>query len=241
MRKFAGALPLLLLAAACSKHDPILPGVRTAIFDTPAPVMLNSEVPNLPAVANDATATECPYRLDATNTIWDGDKKIFAGFPTSNSVKAERTPVCAGGDVIAGLTTGEVVKVNPKTRKIAWIADVFRPSNMTGGASVLDIVAPIVVDGGDIFAGGLGDAYCKMGLNNGKIKWCAPIGVARPFIIAGDVSFVYATDGAMYALRNSDGAVYWRTEVASAATPEYKNGTIKIGKTKLDAATGKIL
>jgi len=241
MRKIA--LTALLAAtalAACAKHDPILPGTRTPIFDDSAAMpVVGGPIENLPAHGVARGDKLCPYRQDAANVIWDGNRKIFSGFPTDNSVKSTQTPVCAGNYVIAGLTTGEVVKINPKNRKIIWTADVFRASNMTGGASVLDIVAPIVIDGDAVYAGGMGDAFCRINITNGKKKWCTRISVASPFVIAGPAAFVMGGNGILYAVRLSDGAIYWQQEIGKCADISYADGIIKACKTKIDAATGK--
>ncbi len=242
MRKISTAALIVLALCACDKHDPILSGTRTAVFASNAPVVLNQTIENLPAGAvSSHTASDCPYTRDASNTIWDGERKIFSGFPTNNTVATESVPVCSGGFVYAGLTTGELVKVNPKTRAIAWIADIYRPSNMTGGASVVDIVAPIVVDKKSVYVGGLGDAFCRINAASGDKKWCAEIGVGMPFVVTDVASFVVATDGFLYAVRNTDGAIYWRTELDKMAAPEYDNGVITVARQQIDAATGNIV
>ncbi len=239
MRKTAAALAVLILAAGCTKRDPILPGVRTAIFDDSAALtVVGGPIENLPdrGVARDDKL--CPYTQDRANTIWNGDKKIFSGFPTSNSVKSNQTPVCAGKYVIAGLTTGEVIKVNPANRHVEWIADVYRPSNMTGGASVVDIVAPIVIDDDAVYAGGMGDAFCRITLARGQKKWCVPISVASPFIVAGPAAFVMGANGTLYAVRTSDGAIYWQTEIGKCDKIKYDNKVVTACKTKINAETG---
>ena len=238
MRKFAVAVICLGVLGACSEHDPILPGVRTPIFDTADIDVMNINIPDLPD-AIDMNVVDCPYTRDENNVIWDGDRKIFSGFPTNNSVAGNQAPVCDGGYVYAGLTTGELVKVAPKSRKIMWIADIFRPSNMTGGASILDIVAPVVVHGNAVYAGGLGDAFCRINNASGSKKWCLEIGTAYPFIITGNAAFVMATDNNLYAVRTSDGAVYWRTPIDVQAAPKYENKIITVGKQKIDAESGK--
>ncbi len=239
MRKVSIALLMVLGLAACDKHDPILPGTRTAIFDTAAQTVLNEEISGLPENIDLPALADCPYTRDASNVIWDGTRKIFSGFPTNNTVATSHTPVCSGAFVYAGLTTGELVKVNAKTRAIAWIADIYRPSNMTGGASVVDIVAPIVVDGKSVYVGGLGDAFCRLNANSGDKKWCAEIGVSVPFIVTDVASFVVATDNNLYAIRNSDGAIFWRSVVDKITTPTYADKVITVGKQKFDAASGK--
>lgn len=241
MRKIAAATAALILAAGCTKHDPILPGQRTAIFEESAPTIIGGAIENLPMTAVKKSDAECPYTQDASNTIRNGDKKIFSGFPTNNSVKSSQSPVCAGKYVIAGLTTGEVVKVNPANRHVEWIADVFRPSNMTGGASVLDIVAPIVIDGDAVYAGGMGEAFCRINLGNGKKKWCVPISVSAPFVIAGPAAFVAGTNGTLYAVRTSDGAIYWQADIGKCNKISYENQVVVACKTKINAATGKTI
>lgn len=230
----------LVALGACSKHDPILPGTRSAIFATNAPVVLNQSITDLPAttVADDADAN-CPYTQDASNVIKNGDRKIFSGFPTPNSVHSNMRPVCSGKYVYAGLTTGEVVKVDTKTRNIVWIADVFRPSNMTGGASVVDIVAPIMLHNGTVYAGGLGDAFCAINATSGVKKWCTYIGTAHPFVITNAAAFVVGTDDNLYAVRMRDGAIYWRAAVNAQSAPIYGDGTVTVGRQKFDAATGQ--
>lgn len=241
MRKnviFCGLLCVATLAA-CEKHDPILPGVRTPIFNSTQIKSADTKITSLPPDAFEMPATDCPYVRDSSNTIWHNDRKIFTGFPTTNSVDATATPICSGKFIYSGLTTGELLKINTSNRAVVWVADIYRPSNMTGGASVLDIVAPIVLRGGDVYAGGLGDAFCKINANSGAKKWCVEIGTAEPFIIADDVIFVVATNNNLYALRDRDGAAYWSAEIKKQTAPKYENGIISVGREKFDAATGE--
>ncbi len=238
MRKYIFLASALAALAACDKHDPILPGTRNEIFTSNAPNILNTAIKNLPqniAVTDNGT---CPYTQDASNIIRNGDKKIFTGFPTSNSVKSNQKPVCHGGYVYAGLTTGEMVKINPQNRQIMWIADIYKSSNLTGGASMLDIVAPIIIQKNAVYVGGLGDAFCRVSATGGNKKWCLDIGVSYPFIVTDDASFVVANDGNLYAIRNEDGAVYWRTNIKDIVAPTYENKIISVGKEQFDASTG---
>lgn len=239
MRKY-WMFPVLLLAA-CSTHDPILPGTRTAVFNTGTIAVQNVTVENLAETMVNPTSDDCPYTQDSSNIIRDGETKIFTGFPTSNSVQSSQSPVCSGGFVYAGLTTGELVKINPKNRRIEWITDVFSPSNMTGGASTLDIIAPIIISGDTIYVGGLGDAFCRVNARDGAKKWCLPFGVANEFIVGDNVIFVVGTDKNLYAVAPAKGTVFWRTPVARVSAPSYANGVISVGKEKFNAATGVVI
>lgn len=239
MRKSLVFLLCTLGLVACDKHDPILPGERSNIFNTKTLNILNTPVENAPENVDIATVADCPYTQKSDNTIWDDGRKIFSGFATGNSVAGTRTPVCEDGFVYAGLSTGELVKVNPRNRQIVWVADIYRQSNMTGGASVLDIVAPIMIRGKYVYAGGLGDAFCKISVATGNAAWCVDIGVEKPFIITDTVAYVVDTENMIDAVRLRDGAIHWRAAVKKSRTPKYQNKTIIVGDEKFNAETGE--
>jgi outer membrane protein assembly factor BamB len=231
----------LLFVSACSKQDPILPGNRESIFPDTSIKVIDKKIPSLPDNIINEPTNDCPYTQDSSNTIWNGDKKMFSGFATSNFVKNNQKPVCDGGFIYAGLTTGELVKVNAKTREIAWISDIYRQSNMLGGASMLDIVAPVIVKNDGVYAGGLGDAFCKLNKSDGHKIWCADIGVSESFTIVDNFAFVVGTNNKLYAVNTSNGEIYWDTTTENQATPIYQNKTIIVDDQTFDALNGKLI
>lgn len=241
MRKISLIALSVLALVACDKHDPILPGVRSAIFSENKLHVLNIDVTNLPDNITEQKVSECPYTQTSSNVIMRGDAKIFAGFPTQNTVACEHRPVCSGKYLYAGLTTGTVIKINPQNRAIIWTNDVYRASNLTGGTSVVDIVSPIVLNNGYVYAAGLGDAFCKINSDNGEKKWCIEIGSGHEFIVLKNVSYIVGTDNNLYAVRNSDGAIYWTTPVDTNTKPEYKDKTIIVGAQVFDATSGSTI
>ena len=241
MRKILMGLLGLAVLVACDKHDPILPGVRTAVFDSTDIVVSNKSISDIPTDVIQIDNSNCKYTQDKSNTIWNGNKKIFSGFATANSVAGNRTPICSGKYVYAGLTTGELIKINSKNRQIIWIADIYRASNLTGGASVVDIVAPIIPYKNAVYVGGLGDAFCKVNANSGNKQWCVDISVPVPFIITGQYAFVVSGDKYLNAIATTNGEVLWRTQVAKISAPKLENGIIRVGKQQVNIADGKII
>lgn len=240
-----------LFLCACAKNDPILPGDRSPVFSTGAPVVENKAVPADRLAVPESRAADETRKFEQTqsNEIWEvpdaGEKrKIFAGLATAAYIDQARAPVFADGFVYAGLSTGEVIKVNPKNRQLAWVADVYKTSLMTGGAGLLDIVAPVVVSDKFVYAGGLGDAFCKLNAGRGDAVWCVWIGVGMPFVLAGEILFVSATDDYLYAIDAKTGEIYWRVKTKTQGVPKLteNNGKfiISVGKQKFDAETGKI-
>ena len=242
MRKYVFLFVGVFTLMGCDKHDPILPGVRTAIFDSgTTQKILNQDVPNLPENAPVRTNNECKYTIDSTNTIRDGDRKIFIGFPAPNSVDVETHPVCDAGYVYAGLNTGNVVKIAPGSRQIMWMTDVYSESNMMGGAATVDIVAPLVIDGSYVYAGGMGNAFCKINKDTGAKKWCSNISTRLPFVVLNNVAYTVGLDDALYAVRLTDGAIYWRVDVKKQKAPEYENKTVTVGRQKFNAINGDLI
>lgn len=229
-----------LAIASCSKHDPILPGVRNDIFDANEVVVQGKEVPDLPdSVTNISGDKDCEYKQDVQNVIWSGDKKIWSGFSTNNAVKSNQSPICDGKFIYTGLSTGEVIKINTATKKTVWTTDVFRANNLTGGASMVDIVAHVGLDDKYVYAGGLGDAFCKLNANNGNRIWCLNISVAVDFIMVGDFIFVVGADNNLYAINKQNGDVYWKSEIKKQVKPKYDGKNIIIGRQKINYKNGQ--
>lgn len=235
-------MTICLAIVGCSKHDPILPGERYDIFDNSDIKVIDKDVPALSdTVKNIYGDSDCDYRQDEKNTILLGDKKIFRGIATDNSVKNNQKPICVGNFLYTGLSTGEVIKLNTKNNQIVWTTDVYKETNLTGGSGVVDIVARIGADKNFVYAGGLGDAFCKLKSINGDKVWCVNISVPVDFILIDDFAFVVGADNNLYAINTVDGSVYWKTNIEKQKTPKYDGTNIIVGREKINYSNGKIV
>jgi outer membrane protein assembly factor BamB len=238
---------------ACAKNDPILPGERAAIFPVAAPEVQNTNVPDEYLTAMYEQKEEpvvAEFVQDSHNTIWQitdsGDRRrIFSGIPTTSKLNLKRAPVYSKGFVFAGLSTGEVVKINPKNRDIKWIQDVFLEISVTGGNPVLDITTVSVVDGA-VYAGGLGGQFCKLDESGGKKIWCEKISPAAQALVSKNLIFVVSSGLNLYALDASKGTIYWKAEIKNWGH-EFKlikrsdQFLLLFPNGKVDAKTGKII
>lgn len=242
MKKLFAFLLICLVIPSCSKHDPILPGVRHDIFDATDVKIENKEVPELSETTKNIRGNDvCEYKQDALNNIWQGDKKIYTGFAMDAVVNSNQSPICVGQYIYTGLSTGQVIKLNTSTKKVVWFTDVYRENNLTGGASVVDIVAHVGIDKNYVYAGGLGDAFCKLNANNGNKIWCVNISVPVDFILVDNFAFVVGTDNNLYAVNVDKGTVYWKSEIEKQRTPKYDGKNIIVGKVRIDYKDGSIV
>lgn len=225
----------------CSKRDPILPGERHDIFAGADVKVLGKTVPMLSESVKNIYGNEtCDFTQDATNTIWHGDRKIFKGFATGDSVKSNQKPICVGNFVYTGLSNGEIIKLNAINNRVVWTADVYKENTLTGGYSIVDVVASVGVDKNFVYAGGLGDAFCKFKNVNGDKVWCVNISVPVDFILIDDFAFVVGGDNNLYALDVRDGSVYWKTKIKKQMSPKYDGKNIIVGREKINYQNGQL-
>ena len=241
MKKIFAVLLCCITIFGCSKHDPILPGERHDIFSDTDINVSNKPVPVLSESVKNIYGNEsCDFTQDSTNTIWHGDKKVFKGFVTSDSVKSSQKPVCLERFVYTGLSNGEVIKLNVNNNRVIWTADVYKENTLTGGSTIVDIIARVGVDKDFVYVGGLGDAFCKLKNVNGYKMWCVNISVPVDFILIDDFAFVVGADNNLYAINTNDGSVYWKTKVKKQVSPKYDGKYIIVGREKINYINGMI-
>ena len=240
MKKVSAFLLCALAIYGCAKHDPILPGVRHDIFADGEVKFTNKQVPQLSSEQKNISGdVPCNYVQDISNTIWNGDKKIFSGFATNNAVKSKQSPVCSGKFIYTGLSTGEAIKINTTTKQPIWVVDVYKERNLTGAATVVDIVAHVGVDKNFVYVGGLGDAFCKLNANNGDKVWCVNISVPVDFIVVDNFAFVVGGDNNLYAINTDNGNVYWKTQIKKQVAPKYDGEFVRVGREKINYINGE--
>jgi len=202
---------LILFIAACSKSDPILEGERSPVF-RPAYVEVTDVHDS--DLGTPLIPEPCNFKIDSNNQIWHGNTRIFAGLPTESEIRSEKSPACRGRFVYAGLSTGELVKIDFKTRDLAWISDIFVENHPTANILFVDVIARPVINGDFIYVGGLGNAFCKIRDRDGSKIWCVPIPVRDIVKSTENYNLILSAEGKEYVV-SADGRVYLRTPLAS--------------------------
>ncbi|MDR0319549.1 MAG: PQQ-like beta-propeller repeat protein [Rickettsiales bacterium] len=211
---FGIILIFALALGACDKKDPILPGDRIPVFEAGAKLkeskvgVLDLLPPTGSKAADSPARGELDYIMSDENVLTrkaDG-KIIFRGFPTATKAGPAAAPITSGGYIYAGLSTGEVIKINKATGEILWTIDLGSRSLITGGSQIADISA-MRLDGGNLFVSSIGGIFAKIDAAAGRAIWTAPIGTGHGIFISGRALAIIDLDGDLAVLDARDGAL----------------------------------
>ena len=135
-------------------------------------------------------------------------------------------PAVAAGTVVAGFSSGELNAYRYENGRQVWQDALSRTSISTSVASLSDIDADPVIDGGQVFAIGKGGRMVALELNSGQRQWEQNIaGIATPWV-AGDWVFVVTDEAKLIALHRSSGRVRWINQLPRFENERGKKGPI---------------
>ena len=164
------------------------------------------------------------YAIEATSGTfrWEAHRER----PRLLSSEGVASPVVHGNRVLAGFSDGMLLALDAATGNTVWEFDLSRDIR---GASDVDST-PVVVDG-IVYTSAFGEGPAAIRMSSGELVWRASeFGASRP-IVSGDSLITGTADGMVVAMRLSDGAVRWRTRLATtaAASPVLVAGAVVVG------------
>ena len=119
----------------------------------------------------------------------------------------------ASGTVVAGFSSGELNAYRYENGRQVWQDALSRTSISTSVASLSDIDADPVIDGGQVFAIGKGGRMVALELTSGQRQWEQNIaGISTPWV-AGEWVFVVTDEGKLIALHRGSGRIRWINEL----------------------------
>ncbi len=131
-------------------------------------------------------------------------------------------PAAAQGTVVAGFSSGELNAYRYENGRIVWQDALSRTSISTAVASLSDIDADPVIDGGRVYAVGQGGRMVALELSTGQRLWEQNFaGISTPWI-AGDWLFLVTDDARLGRLSRSNGAVRWFSQLRGVGNEKNK-------------------
>ena len=136
------------------------------------------------------------------------------------------SPAVARGTVVAGFSSGELNAYRYENGRLVWQDALSRTSRSTSVASLSDIDASPVIDGGQVFAVGKGGRMVALELNSGQRMWEQNVaGISTPWV-AGDWVFVVTDEARVVAMSRMTGKVRWINQLPRWDNPKGKKGLI---------------
>lgn len=185
------------------------------------------------------------YRMNDGELIWQR-----AGLPVNTVIFGASSPAAYENKVVVAGAAGEVAVHDSITGDLLWADSLasFNPRTPLEGLG--DIKAHPVIRGQYVYIISQSGRMVSYTLGSGFPVWEKSIGGIEMPWLAGRTVFVVTLDGRLYALRDSDGAARWVTEldgalplgkVVSNDVPRYVGPIVAEGKVYVIASSGSLL
>ena len=138
------------------------------------------------------------------------------GIVSNTVIFGAPAPAFANDEIVLAGAAGEVSYFDASTGELLWTDSVASLLPRTPIQGLGDVRATPVHDGGLIFVVSQSGRFVAFSARNGLPVWERAIGGIEMPWVAGESVFVLSLDGRLYALRRSDGAVRWITELDGA-------------------------
>ncbi len=180
-----------------------------------------------PTVANDAVyVISQDNQLYSLKTVDGSQNWSSAAALEIAGVIGSAAPAVAAGTVVAGFSSGELNAYRYENGRQVWQDALSRTSISTSVASLSDIDADPVIDGGQVFSIGKGGRMVALELNSGQRQWEQNIaGIATPWV-AGEWVFVVTDEAKLMALHRNTGRARWITQLRRWENEKGKKGPI---------------
>lgn len=147
------------------------------------------------------------YGLEAATgaSQWTADRS-----EPSLTLRGLSAPVVVGNRVYVGLDNGRVLALRTSDGQVAWEQVVTAPTGRNELERITDIDAPLLADGGELYAASFGGEIACLDADTGQILWRHALksysGIAR----IDDTIVVSDDDGTLWGLDASSGTELWK-------------------------------
>lgn len=128
------------------------------------------------------------------------------------SVRGSAAPVVDGDVVFAAFDNGKVAALTLAEGELLWTATVATPSGRTELQRLVDIDAPVRVEGDDVFVAGFHGRAAMIARGSGQIWWGREYSTHRGIALDEDALYLSTADGIVVSLSRRDGTERWRQD-----------------------------
>ena len=160
------------------------------------------------------------YALDTDDggLLWRYARPADATRDSELTLFGAPAPLIAGRLVLAGFSDGAVVALDAVDGEVNW-------ERRVGEGRYPDVIATLVLDDGDVFAGGYSEPLVSFDVGTRNVRWRLDVGSAEPPLLTGDVLFHGATDGKLRRIDRATGTVVWTWDSGTTGALTQPQGT----------------
>lgn len=211
---------------------------------------VNSELLSAPAIGNDFVVVRgVDGRLEALTTTNGTDTWIANQAVPRLSLRGISRPILVGDLAICGFDDGHVLAVDRSDGMTAWDATVGEPRGTSELQRLIDVDAPVVSVGDDLFAVAYQGRVARLVRDSGRILWTHDLSSYRGLTVDGNAVYISDADGNLVRLNARTGSVVWQSKQLAnreLSAPVMYHGKIVVGDFEgylhwFDPATGRYL
>jgi outer membrane protein assembly factor BamB len=165
------------------------------------------------------------------------------------SLRGNGRPLISQDLAICGFDNGKVLAVTLGSGAAAWEVAVGQARGSTEIQRLIDIDAPVVADGADLFAVGYQGRVARLARDSGQVLWSRDLSSYRGLTVSADAVFVSTSEGDVVRLDRRNGTEQWRQKALTRrglSAPVVVGGNVIVGDYAgivhwLDAGDGHFL
>ncbi len=124
-------------------------------------------------------------------------------------VLGQPAPAYSDDIVVAGFGSGDLAAVHADTGSLLWTDNLGAAGGRVTATDLSSIRGAPVIEGGTVYAVGLGGLMVAIDLRSGRRVWERPIGGGQMPWIAGDWIYLIDNDQQLLAMTKAEGRVRW--------------------------------
>lgn len=151
---------------------------------------------------------------------------LYKGTPTPTAVLGPPSPAFAGGLVVAGFGSGDLICLTGLSGSVSW-ADELASQGRDPMLDFSTVTGLPVISDGNVYAAGMGGVLVCLDLRTGRRLWERDVTAEQSPWLAGDWLFVLTTDQTLGAIHRADGTVPWASQLPLFKNEKTKEGPIQ--------------
>lgn len=148
------------------------------------------------------------------------------------SLRGNGPPLISNDLAICGFDNGRLMAVTLGGGVSAWDVAVGQSHGSTEIQRLIDLDAPPVVDGDDLFAVGYQGRVARIARDSGQVLWARDLSSYRGLAVSGEAIYVATSEGYVVRLDRRTGTEKWRQKALarrSLSAPAVVDGRVVVG------------